>query len=284
MQSKGRITRLDRSRLWKKHYALPSEHGAWSWWLGPFLVGIAAARLPGWDLLILLVAAFASFFLHQPAAIATRALAGRRPEKDLGLALPWVGAYALVAISTVAWLVLRGHTALLWLAALGVPFFAFHLGLTYRKAERRQMAVEMVGAGVMALWAPAAYWVGGGSDHLEPWILWALTWAQSMGAIANVYLRLEQRRWAAVPLRGERLRAGRRTLVHHLLGGLLSVAFAASGLAPWLTVAAFGAVLADAIDSILRPMVGVRPPQIGFRQLASTSLFVALMLVAYLAR
>jgi hypothetical protein len=264
MQSKGRITRLDRSRLWKKHYALPSEHGAWSWWLGPFLVGIAAARLPGWDLLILLVAAFASFFLHQPAAIATRALAGRRPEKDLGLALPWVGAYALVAISTVAWLVL--------------------LGLTYRKAERRQMAVEMVGAGVMALWAPAAYWVGGGSDHLEPWILWALTWAQSMGAIANVYLRLEQRRWAAVPLRGERLRAGRRTLVHHLLGGLLSVAFAASGLAPWLTVAAFGAVLADAIDSILRPMVGVRPPQIGFRQLASTSLFVALMLVAYLAR
>jgi hypothetical protein len=263
---------------------LPAEHGAWTWWLGPLLVGIAAARCPGWDAAILLVAALASFLVHQPSAIAVRALAGRRPKTDLAPALFWVGVHGLVALAAVVVLVLRGHTRFVWLLTLGLPFFAFHLGLIYRKTERRQMIVEMLGAGVMALWAPAAYWVGGGIDYPEPWILWVLTWAQSMAAIANVYLGLEQRRWPDIPRPAERLRAGRRTLAHHTLGLLLAVAFAAGGLAPWLTLAAFAVVFGDAADSVLRPMLGAWPTQIGIRQLVSTTLFVFLMVVAYLSR
>ncbi len=234
--------------------------------------------------MILLVAALASFFVHQPSAIAVRALAGRRPKTDLAPALFWVGAYGLIALAAVVLLVLRGHTRFVWLATVGLPFFAFHLALIYRRAERRQMAVEMVGAGVMALWAPAAYWVGGGADYPEPWVLWLLTWAQSMAAIANVYLRLEQRRWPEVPRLVERLRAGLRTLAHHALGFLLALLFATGGLAPWLALAAFGVVLGDAVDCVLRPVPGARPTQIGIRQLASTTLFVFLMMVAYLHR
>lgn len=273
-----------RGRLWRKHYVLPSEHGVWTWWLGPLLVGLAAARCPGWDSVILLVAALASFFMHQPAAIAVKALAGRRPRSDLLPALFWVAVHGAIALAAVVWLVLRGHTKFVWLVTLGLPFFAFHLWLVYRKAERRQMGVEMIGAGVLALWAPAAYWVGGGDQYPEPWILWALMWAQSMAAIANVYLRLEQRRWPALPSRSACLDAGRRTLVHHAAGLLLAAVFAAGGLSPWLTVAAFGVVLVDAIDSTLRPMIGARPAQIGIRQLAVWTVFLLLMIAAYLLR
>ena len=88
--------------LFRKRYLLPSEHGAWTWWSGPLLIGLAAARCPGWDSVILTVAACASFLLHQPASVAVKALAGRRPRSDLSPALFWVLVYAAIALGAVA--------------------------------------------------------------------------------------------------------------------------------------------------------------------------------------
>jgi len=73
---------LDR-RLWRRHYFIPTEHGAWIWWIGPFLIGTAAGGKVSVDVLVLILAVGAAFFLRQPAAIAVKALSGRRPRNDL---------------------------------------------------------------------------------------------------------------------------------------------------------------------------------------------------------
>jgi hypothetical protein len=270
--------------LFRKRYLLPSEHGAWTWWSGPLLIGLAAARCPGWDSVILTVAACASFLLHQPASVAVKVLAGRRPRGNLGPALFWVLVYAAIALAAVAALFCSGHHKFVWLIVVGLPFFAWHLFLIYRKSERRQMAHQMVGTGVLALWAPAAFWVGGGKQYPEPWVLWLLVWFQSMGAVANVYLHLEQKGWTScVPLR-QRLRAGSRTLGLHGVACMLAILFVAADFVPQATLLAFSITLIAAVDGVIRTLAGARPRTIGIRQLVVTTLFVAVMLAAYLLR
>jgi len=51
---------------------------------------------------------------------------------------------------------------------------------------------------------------------------------------------------------------------------------------PGMVPLAFGLMLADAIDGILRPGIGARPTFIGMRQLAASLLFVILVAAAYL--
>ena len=271
-------------RLWRRHYFIPTEHGAWIWWIGPFLIGAAAGGKLGLDALVLLLAVAAAFFMRHPTAIAVKALSGRRPRSDLAPGLFWTAAYALVALVAVLILVRSGHAQLLWLAIPGVLVFAWHLWLVSRREERGQRGVELVAAGVLALAAPAAYWVAGGPGALTAWLLWLLTWLQSAASIVFVYLRLEQRRLPALPPPSERWRLGARTLVYHLFNLVAATGLAALGRVPVLVPVAFALMLADALQGVAQPPVGSRPAAIGLRQLGSSALFVVVMIAAYLAR
>jgi hypothetical protein len=249
--------------------------------MGPFVVGVAAGGHPGSDLLALLVALLAGFLLHQPASLAVKAVVGRRPRAELAPALVWCGIYALLALAATPFLVAAGHAVVLGLLAPGAGVFAWHLALVARRAERRQFGVQLLGSGVMALAAPAAYWVAGGTRYPEPWVLWSLCWVQSAAGIANVYLALDQRSWKAVGSVRTRLAAGRATLGLHLLGLALALAFTASGHAPRATFAAFLLPLFDAVDTVARPRLGARPSAAGIRQLVVIVLFVAGMFVVW---
>ena len=123
-----------------------------------------------------------------------------------------------------------------------------------------------------------------GQNYPEPWILWSLCWLHSAATIANVYLRLDQRQVEFDPSPGARVLAGRATLLHHGLGPLVAVLYAAAGLAPWLTVLAFVLAFVDALDTVLRPWPGAMPRRIGLRQLAASTIFTAVMVLAYLLR
>jgi len=267
--------------LLRKYYLIPAEHGAWIWWIGPLVIGLAAGGRVTCEALLLALAGLAVFFLRQPASIAVKALSGRRPRADLAPALMWAVVDLMVASLAMAALVGAGHRRLLLLALPVTLVFAWHLWLTGRRAERGQMGVELVGAGVLALAAPAAYWVSGGEGGVEAWLLWAMTWLQSAASIVHVYLRLEQRRMAAVPAWHTRWRMGARTLAYHAFNFTLSVGLATAGAVPSLAPQAFGLMLADALEGIARPPVGARPNAIGFRQLASSTAFVLVMVAAY---
>jgi len=274
-------TAARRPGLGKKRFWLPAAHGSWTWWIGPLLIGLAAGGHPRGNFVSLVVAALAGFLLLQPATIAAKVLSGRRPRTDLRPALVWCALYAVLCLAGTACIVAAGDLHVLGLAAPGLLVFAAYLWLVVRHAERRQMAMEMLAAGVMALAAPAAYWAAGGEDYPLPWVLWALAWLQSAGAIANVYLRLDQRRWPDQRTWPERIHAGHRTMVHQVAGFAAALLFFAVGQAPALAVVAFAIPLLDAVDTVRRPRPGARPAAIGMRQMAVTAAFVAVMVAAF---
>jgi hypothetical protein len=159
--------------------------------------------------------------------------------------------------------------------------FAWHLWLVSRRQERGNLGIELVAGGVLALTAPAAYWISAGVDNLQPWILWGFTWLQSAASIVYVYLRLKQRRWSEVPLSVQRWKAGGRTLAYHVFNVLVALVLVLLKLAPPGAALAFGLMLLDALEGVVRPAVGARPAAIGIRQLLASSVFVILMAISY---
>ncbi len=234
---------------------------------------------------LLVVAALSAFLLRQPLSIAVKAYSGRRSRQELPAARFWTLVYGLLGLAAVAGLLALGFGQLLLLVVPAVPVFAWHLLLISRRAERRQLGVEVVGSGVLALAAPAAYWVLSGTTNLlgDPlgWWLWLLAWLQSAASIVYAYLRLEQRGLKAWPPLPERLRLARRALLYTsfnlVLVGLLS---GLRWLPPLLAVP-YAIQWLETVWGALRPAVGVRPTAIGLRQLAVSSLFTLTFIFAW---
>ncbi len=273
---------MNSRRIWRKHYALPSEHGAWIWWIGPLLIGAAAGSELTTHLALLALTALAAFLLRQPATIAVKAISGRRDRDELRPALIWWAIYTALTLVGVSLLIGSGQTRIVLLAIPGMIIFSWHLWLVSRRQERQQPGVEIVAAGALALTAPAAYWVSGGTSDREAWILWGLTWLQSAASIVHVHIRLEQRRLEHTPQMAMRLRMGQRSLIYHLFNQSASLALALGGWVPPLVPVAFAVTLLDALEGVLRPAVGAPPRRIGVRQLIISSLFVLVMVLAYL--
>lgn len=287
---------LTLNRYFRKIYALPSEHGAWVWWIGPFFLGTAAGGAPSLASgsptaasgsptaasLALFLAALTAFLSRQPTTLLVKVLSKRRPASDLGPSLFWMLLYGATTMVIVAILVRMGYSRLLWLAVPGIPVFAWHLSLVRKRAERGQQGIELVGSGVLALVAPAAYWIAGGAENREAWILWGLSWLQSAASIVFIYLRLEQRTLEQMPSRSARWRMGARTLAYYGFNLALSGGLALSGLVPPTVVLAFGLVLGDALEGVAHPPAGKKPSAIGLRQLAFSTLFFVVMSLGYL--
>jgi hypothetical protein len=269
--------------LLRRHYILPAEHGAWIWWIGPLLIGLAAAGSWSSDVLLLVVAILAGFLLRQPATLLVKIRAGRRSPRDVGPALTWLVVDLVVLALVVAILAAGGHTRILVLAIPGLLVFAWHLSLVSRRDERGQMGIEIVGAGVLALAAPAAYWVCGGPGTSLPWILWLLCWLQSAASIVLVYFRLGTRKLQQMPSIGDRAREGARSLLYHGFNVVLASGLAVAGVIPGLMAGAFLLMLVDAIAAVARPPFGQPPTRIGVRQLLASSLFVALSVLGFLS-
>ena len=269
-------------RLWRKQLAVPAEHGSWVWLLGPLIIGLAAGGQPGFPSLVLVVAGLTAFMLRQPLTMVVKALSGRRPRHELAPALVWVGFYALVLLAALSGLVLLGFPELLFLAIPGIPVFIWHLVLIARRDERGQMGVDLVGSGVLALAAPAAFWVSGGGELQTALILWVVTWLQAAGSIVHVFLSLRWRKREQTPGRFDRWREGGRSLLYNSFNLIVVIILAAAGLAPGLLTAAFLLMLADNLITIRYPPLGVNPVRIGLRQLAVSSIAVIVIAVGYL--
>lgn len=249
--------------------------------LGPFIIGTAAAGGPTVLSLSLLLAVLSLFLIRQPIMVLVKVLTRRRHRRDAAPALFWTVVYSVLIGLTTTSLILSGFNQLLLLAIPTAPVFAWYLYLISKRKERGQRGFELVGAGVLALTAPAAYWVSGGNDNFLAWILWSLSWLQSTASIVHIYLRLEQRQLNTRPPVSARLQMGRRTIAYHLFNLAIVSLLAAQGLIPWLIIASFGLMLADSLEGILKPAIGVKPSIIGLRQLVSSSIFVILTSFAF---
>jgi len=244
-------------------------------------VGLAAGGHPDLDAVLLLLAALCAFLLRQPATILVKVISGRRPRSDLAPATFWIIGYGLIGGMAVWAVIAAGHPQVVLLAIPGAPVFAWHLWLVSRRAERGQIGMELVGAGVLALTAPAGYWVAGGTSGRDPWILWGLTWLQAAASIVFIYLRLEQRKLEAVPSVQDRWCQGRRALMYHTFNLAAALGLAILGWAPWLVPVGFGLMLIDALQGVARPPIGSKPTTIGIRQLGLSAAFMLIMALGY---
>jgi hypothetical protein len=264
----------------KKIYALPAEHGAWALWLGPFAIGAGVDGWNGLPTLILFLAQLFAFLARQPLLILVKALSGRRARSDAAPASMWLIGYASLAAACTLALIGLGYPHVLWAIAPIAPMLIWQVWLVRERAER-QMTIELVGSGMLALAAPTAHYVATGVLDVTALWLWILCWLQAAAAIVYVYLRLAQRRLTEAPSMPERWRMGRRAIVYAASNFSLSIGLAIASHVPPLTPLAFAPSLLQAVGGTRRPCIGVKPQRIGFAQVAATAIFAALLIAAY---
>jgi len=265
--------------LFRKHIALPQDHGSWVFILSPLLIGMFAGKQLIPASINLIVAAMGAFLLRQPISIAVKAYSGRRSKADLPTAWIWILVYGIIILAALTGLINDGYLYILYLAIPGIPVFAWHLYLVSKRAERRQAGVEILATGVLSLVAPAAYWIGQRGYAPLGWALWLLAWLQSAASIVYAYLRLEQRAQANVQERSVRWRMGKRALQYTSLNLGLTIFLGWTG---WLPTWIFIPYLIQWLETlwgINHPATGLKPIVIGFRQLIVSTLFTVLFIV-----
>jgi len=271
----------NKPRLFLRHVALPSDHGSWVFLLSPLLIGLFAGDSWSTAALFLIVASLAAFLIRQPVTIIVKVYSGRRSRRDLTAAWFWIGIYAIIGAVGLVGLLLQGFAFIFILALPGIPVFAWHLYLVSKRAERRQMGVEIVASGVLALAAPAGYWLGVGWADPLGWLLFALTWLQSAASIVYAYLRLQQRELEDIPDINTRMKMARRALTYTTFNVLLVLLLALTNTVSLLLVLPYILQWVETIYGTLKPAMGLRPTRIGVRQLIVSSLFTLLFILTW---
>jgi hypothetical protein len=267
--------------LFRRHIALPQDHGSWVFILSPLLIGLSAGGRFTPASINLIIAAMGAFLLRQPVSTAVKAYAGRRSREDLPAARLWMLVYGVLILLALGGLVTAGFTYIIYLAIPGIPVFAWHLYLVSKRAERKQAGVEILGTGALALAAPAAYWVGQGGYNAMGWALWLLTWLQSAASIVYAYLRLEQRGQAQGVERSELWIMGKHALQYTSFNLALSLVLGwSAGLPRWIFVPYLLQWL-ETVWGITHPATGWKPTAIGIRQLIVSTLFTLLFIVCW---
>lgn len=271
-----------RPEIFLRRVAVPTEHGSWVFLFTPLLAGLFIGRAWNVDGLILSIAALAGFMARTPLTTLVKIASKRRPKSELPAAFFWLGVYGLIGLAALALMVSRGFGSLGWLALAGLPVFAWHLYLVARRRERKQASVEVVASGVLALSAPAAYWVGIGRPDPAGWLLWALLWLQAAASIVYAYMRLEQRVLKSMPSPEESRRMARRPLLYTGFNLVAALALALAGLVPLVSALAFSIQLGETLWGMRRPAVGYKPTAIGVRQMVVSILFTAVFIAGWM--
>ena len=265
-------------QILKRHIALPQDHGSWVFLFSPLLIGIFAGGRLSIETFFLIVCSISVFLIRQPITVLVKIYSGRRPSRELIPAIFWSTVYGFVALIALLGLVSSGNTYLLLLAIPGLPVFSWHLWLVSKRSERRQMGVEIIASGVLALSAPAAYWVGVGEPVTLGWVLFILVWLQSAASIVYAYLRLNQREWRDIPPVAERIRAARRSLLYTSFNFLLALTLAILSIIPTMIFIPYLLQWLETVYGTLSPAVRQKPTQIGVRQLLVSTMFTFLFI------
>jgi hypothetical protein len=267
----------------KKQIALPQDHGSWVFIFSPLVIGIFAGGNFTIAMLNPVLATMSAFMIRQPMTAIVKAYSGRRPKSDLGPALFWVLIYGSLASLALLGLIRHGFIFLLFLAIPGVAVFSWHLWLVSQRAERKQAGMEIVATGVLALTAPAVYWVGIGRYDALGWWLFLWTWLQSAASIVYAYLRLEQRELKQDQAEGQERsglwKMGRRALLYTSFNLIASLILGWAKLIPQFIFVPFLVQWLETLWGTTHPCIGWKPVRIGIRQLAVSSLWTILFIL-----
>jgi len=270
-----------------KQIAIPQDHGSWVFLLSPLLIGIFAAPNFSVATLYLILVSLSVFLLRQPITIAIKAFHGRRSQRELPIARFWILIYGFIGLLSFIDLIFEGYGYLGYLAILGIPVFVWYLYLVSKRTERRQIGMEIIACGVLALSAPAAYWVGMGQSNLNVvlittgGLLFLLTWIQSAASIVHAYLRLEQRELKIMPNMAMRLRMGKRAFLYTSFNLLAVSIFSAMQIVPSLLPLPYLIQWLETFWCIIKPAINLKPTRIGIRQLIVSTIFTVTFIITW---
>lgn len=270
---------INTRNIFKKHIALPQDHGSWVFLLSPMIIGIFAGGRISLATGIMILSAFSAFLIRQPITIAVKIYSGRRSKRDLTAAVFWAAIYGILMLLGLVGLVYYGYSYVLLLAVPGIPVFAWYLWLVNKRSERRQVGVEIVASGVLALTAPAGYWIGLAIYDPVGWLLFLLIWLQSAASIVYTYMRLNQRELSDIPDFTIRLSMGRRALLYSSFNLMLVFMLSITDKVPALLPIPYAVQWLETVWGTLKPAVGVKPTIIGVRQLIISTIFTILFIV-----
>lgn len=264
--------------IFRKQIAIPQDHGSWIFVLSPLFIGLFAGGKINTGSYMLILAVMMAFLIRQPITILIKIYSKRRSRKDLAAAIFWTVFYG--AISGIALLVLinLGYGYILYLAIPGIPVFIWHLWLVSRRAERHQIGIEIIASGVLALSAPAAYWIGVGGPQAVGWWLFLLTWLQSAASIVYAYFRLYQRDLDSKPNFRASLKMSHRALAYTSFNLLFVFTLSMLGILPTFLFLPYGLQWAENWWGITHPATGIKPTRIGVRQLIVSIIFTILFI------
>lgn len=270
---------MSSSDLFKKHIAIPQDHGSWVFIISPLLIGVFAGKSFAYATINLIIAAMAAFMLRQPATALIKVLSKRRSKDDFKSAAFWMAIYGSIGLLALTALILEGFGYIIYLAVPGIPVFAWHLWLVSKRDERRQINVEIIATGVLSLAAPAAYWVGIGEYSTHGWWLWILIWFQTAASILYAYLRLSQREQAQSPGRSEQWKMGWRSALYTSfnLASVLTLSLVA--VLPSFLFIPYLVQWIETMWGITHPATGWKPTRIGIRQLIVSIIWTILFIV-----
>lgn len=256
-----------RTSYFRRPIFLPQDHGSWVFLFSPLLIGLFLGGNFSSGSLSLVIASIAAFLIRQPITIAVKVYAGRRAKTDLPAARVWIVAYGILILIALIGLIQAGFSYLLLLAIPGAPVFAWHLWLVSKREERRQINVEIVATGVLALAGPAAYWVGIGHYDSIGWWLWILVWAQTAASIVYAYLRLEQRDQTEVPAHNELWKLGIRAFAYTTFNLVSVLTLGLVSVLPRFLFLPYLVQWVETMWGIFHPAIKWKPVRIGTRQL-----------------
>jgi hypothetical protein len=270
-----------RTSYFRKPIFLPQDHGSWVFLFSPLLIGLFLGGNFSSASLSLVIASIAAFLIRQPITIAVKVYAGRRPKTDLPAARVWIVAYGILILIALIGLIQAGFSYLLLLAIPGAPVFAWHLWLVSKREERRQINVEIVATGVLALAGPAAYWVGIGHYDSIGWWLWILVWAQTAASIVYAYLRLEQRDQTEVPAHNELWKLGIRAFAYTTFNLVSVLTLGLVSVLPRFLFLPYLVQWVETMWGIFHPAIKWKPVRIGTRQLIVSILWTILFIITW---
>ncbi len=219
-------------KWFRKSLVVPTEHGAWSWMLVPYFVGLIVAGQFNVQVVLVVVGGLSAYFVRQPLTAWLRIRRGQGRKSDRPIAAGWAIAFSAVAILCLTGLLASGLTALALLTLPIIALFIAYLGAARQKrSSTRAFGMELAGAAGLAAMAPAAYVASSGQLDSTAWALWALMAGQNVMGVIYVRLRIADTHKRSI--------SRKLVVVLNLiiLSGL-SVA-AAMGWIPWLALLPF---------------------------------------------
>lgn len=258
---------------------LPREHGAWAMFAVPLLIGVGVAGKFNGAVLLFALVAFGFFLLRYPLMLAIKS----RAPQARAEALRWSALYGSMTLSGgVALLALSQQGLLIPIGFLGLVSLGIYLALAARRAEMSLLG-EWSGIAGLALSAPGVYLLATQTLQVIALELYALNLLYFGGTVFYIKFKVREQPRAVSPTAGlaARLWAGRTTIAYHTAVLIAIAILAIGGWLPAIILIAFALPFCKALNGVLTRPARLNIPRLGWMEVAVTSVFTLVVLVAY---